>query len=229
MRIAVLEDDEIQSELYKLWLEKGNDCSFFASVADFLAGLQVSKFDLLLVDLGLPDGSGEEAVAWVRERLGWKIPLIVVTGRDSEREVVRTLKLGADDYVIKPPKPAELLARIEGLARRNGPAQPRLLALGHYTIDLDNREIRAGSEPVELTQKEFELACYLLRNPGRLLSRAHLLQAIWGAQAGTDARTVDAHVSRVRRKLRINPDAGWTVTSVYGLGYRVERVHPAAR
>ncbi len=224
MRIAVLEDDDVQTALYRLWLGNDHDCQYYPSLGDFLPALSAGKFDLLLVDLGLPDGSGELAVTWVRENLGWALPLIVVTARDSEEEVVKTLRLGADDYVIKPPKPAELLARIDALARRHGAPQLRRLELGHYTIDFDNHEISFQGEVADLTQKEFELACYLFRNPGRLLSRVHLLDAIWGVQADIDTRTVDTHVSRVRRKLNIGPETGWVISAVYGQGYRVERL-----
>lgn len=227
MRIGVLEDDATQLDLYKLWLSTAQHlCVFYSTVADFLAALKTEKFDLLLIDMSLPDGTGDEALTWVRDNLGWSIPIIVVTARDAEADVVSTLRLGADDYVVKPPKYFELVARIEVMGRRNKVAQQQVLKLGVYEIHQENREILLSGKSIELTQKEYEVACYLFQNPGRLLSRVHLLEVIWGLQAEIDTRTVDTHVSRLRRKLNIYPENGWEIISVYGYGYRVEMVEP---
>lgn len=229
MRIGVLEDDASQLELYKLWFETAqHQPVFYEKVAQFIAALQNEKFDLLLIDRLLPDGNGETALKWVRDNLGWDLPVIFVTANDVEADVVSALRLGANDYVIKPPKYFELLARIEGLARRSKSAAPESLKLGAYEINQQNREILLAGKAVELTQKEYELACYMFRNPGRLLSRVHLLEMIWGLHVEIDTRTVDTHVSRLRRKLKIAPGNGWEVISVYGYGYRMEQVKPKA-
>lgn len=228
MRIGVLEDDVTQLELYKLWLSTAqHQCQFYSTVADFLAAFKSEKFDLLIIDMSLPDGTGDKVLIWVRENLGWDIPIIVVTARDAESDVVSTLRLGADDYVVKPPKYFELIARIEALGRRNKAVQQQVIKLGVYEIHRDNREILMAGKAIELTQKEYEVACYLFQNPGRLLSRVHLLEVIWGLQAEIDTRTVDTHVSRLRRKLNIYPENGWEIISVYGYGYRVEIVAKA--
>lgn len=228
MRIGVLEDDATQTELYKLWLPTvHHHCAYHATVADFMAALKMEKFDLLLIDMSLPDGSGGEVVRWVRQNLGWHVPIIVVTARDAESDVVNTLRLGADDYVLKPPKYFELIARIEALGRRTRSQQQRILTLGNYQIDQDNREIMLSGKPVVLTQKEYEVACYLFLNPGRLLSRVHLLEAVWGLQAEINTRTVDTHVSRLRRKLNIYPENGWQIIPIYGYGYRIDAVDKA--
>lgn len=99
---------------------------------------------------------------------------------------------------------------------------PSQLKLGAYEINQQDREIRLNGKAVELTQKEYELACYLFQNPARLLSRVHLLEALWGLQAEIDTRTVDTHVSRLRHKLKIVPENGWEIISIYGYGYRME-------
>lgn len=225
MHIGVLEDDATQLELYKLWLSSAqHQALFYSTVANFLASFKTEKFDLLIVDMSLPDGSGDKVLTWVRENLGWDLPIIVVTARDAEADVVSTLRLGADDYVIKPPKSFELVARIEALGRRNKAAQPQVIKRGVYEIHSENREILLAGKAIELTQKEYDVACYLFQNPGRLLSRVHLLEVIWGLQADIDTRTVDTHVSRLRRKLSIYPDQGWEIISVYGYGYRMEVV-----
>ena len=230
MRIAVLEDDATQVELYRLWFSTAqHQCSFFGSIAEFIAALRNERFDLLLVDWVLPDGTGDQALRWIRETLGWEIPVICVTLRDAEQDIVAALRQGAADYLVQPPKYFDLLARIESLARRSRGTQLPVLRLGTYEINQENREILMAGKPVELTQKEYELACYLFQNPGRLLSRVHLLEAIWGLHAEIDTRTVDTHVSRIRRKLRIYAENGWEIISVYGYGYRLESASVTAK
>jgi two-component system response regulator RegX3 len=229
MRIGILEDDSNQIDLYQLWLSTVQHQSVcYNTVAEFTAALRTVRFDLLLIDRELPDGNGETALTWVRENLGWDIPVIFVTADHTESSIVSALRLGADDYVTKPPKYFELIARIDGLLRRSKAAPIGELKLGAYEIDLQNREIRVGGKAIELTQKEYELATYMFQHPGRLLSRVHLLDAIWGLQAEIDTRTVDTHVSRLRRKLNIGPANGWEIVSIYGYGYRMETITPSA-
>jgi two-component system response regulator RegX3 len=225
VRIGILEDDSMQIELYKLWLATAqHQFTFYSTIADFLTGLRNEKFDLLLVDRVLPDGNGEIALKWVRDNLGWDLPVIFVTADHNEADIVSVLRLGADDYITKPPNYFELIARIDGWARRAKTPALSTLKYGAYDIALANREILLGGKAIELTQKEYELATYMFQHPGRLLSRVHLLEAIWGLQAEIDTRTVDTHVSRLRRKLLIQAENGWEIISIYGYGYRMEAV-----
>lgn len=227
MHIGVLEDDTTQIELYKLWFSTAqHQGSFYSTIASFSKALQSEKFDLLLVDMGLPDGDGVTVLEWVRKNIGWDLPVICVTARDSEADVVGALRAGADDYVVKPPKYFELMARAEALTRRNKSARLPVLNLGKYEIDQENRTLSFNGAPVELTQKEYEVAAYLFQHPSKLMSRSHLLDEIWGVQADVDTRTVDTHVSRLRRKLHIYPENGWEIISVYGYGYRIEPFKP---
>lgn len=224
MQIAILEDDDALIELYKIWFSMARyECAFYRTVAEFLTALRKERFELLLIDMSLPDGSGADVLKWVREKLGWDLPVIFVTSHDTETEVVNTLRLGADDYVIKPPKYLELIARIEVLARRKKIMTQPNLRFGDYEIDQSKRVIMFSGSPIELTQKEYELACYLFQNVGRLLSRNHLLDIIWGQQAEIDTRTIDTHVSRLRKKLQLYPENGWEIIPIYGYGYRVEQ------
>ena len=227
MRIGILEDDLAQQELYQLWLGSAqHSCKCYGTAKAFLEALAHEQFDLLLLDWNLPDSSGQLALTWIRENIGWSLPVIFVTARNAEIDIVNALRSGADDYLVKPAKCMELLARIESLGRRIKP--PTIIQIGVYEINQDLRQIRLHGKEVELTQKEFELAGYLFQHHGKLLSRVHLLEKLWGLNANVDTRTVDTHISRIRRKLQIAPENGWQIIPVYGYGYRIERVEPHA-
>ena len=131
------------------------------------------------------------------------------------------LRLGADDYVVKPPKGLELLARIEALARRARIGRAVPLKAGRFEVDLARRAVLLDGREIVLTLKEFDLASHLFRNPGTLVTRAQLLEAVWSVGPQLDTRTVDTHASRVRRKLGLDGSRGWMLQSVYGYGYRL--------
>jgi DNA-binding response OmpR family regulator len=223
MHIGILEDEITQQEMYRLWFTAdgfNSDC--FDTVQKFTEALETRKYDILIIDWMVPDGNGIDVLAWVRKNIGWDIPVIFITAKDAELDIVSALKAGADDYVVKPPKYHELMARIESLARRSKPAQ--VLNFGDYRVDRDRRCIEVDGKAVELTQKEFELVCHMFQSPGVLLSRVSLLEKLWGLNADVDTRTIDTHVSRIRRKLDIGPKHGWQIFPVYGWGYRIEKV-----
>lgn len=229
MRFAILEDSRSQALLLKTMVEElGHEGTVFASALEFRRGLEAQQFDLLLMDWILPDGSGDELLGWVRERFGWSIPVIFVTARVAEGDVAAMLRLGADDYVCKPIRYVELSARIEALIRRralsgHGVREPVSLAVGNLTLDPAARSALVDGRTVALTGKEFDLALLLLRNLGTLFNRQTLLEKVWEVDAEIDTRTVDTHVSRLRRKLGLEPVNGWLLTTVYGHGYRLER------
>jgi len=228
MYIGIAEDDPDQAALIALWLEgAGHATRAFGSVADTLDALKKERFELLVFDWMLPDGTGAELLKWTRDNLGWDIPVLVLTSRDDEATVVAALQAGADDYVVKPPKPLELMARVAALARRVRSGGLPVLRLGAFEIDIQRQRLTLDGEPVVLTQKEFDLSAYLFQSPGKLLSRDHLLNKIWGINADVDTRTVDTHVSRLRKKLGLDGSKGWKLVPVYGVGYRFERIDAA--
>jgi two-component system, OmpR family, response regulator RegX3 len=225
MHIGIAEDDVDQLALLQLWLEGAeHSVRGFGTVAGYIEALKRERFDLLLIDWMLPDGTGGELLQWVRGNLGWELPVLVVTARDDEETVVAALQAGADDYVVKPPKPAELQARVAALGRRVRSGGLPLLRLGAFELDIPRQRLSMDGEALALTQKEFDLSAYLFQNPGKLLSRDHLLNKIWGIHADVDTRTVDTHISRLRKKLGLDGSKGWKLVPVYGVGYRFERV-----
>ena len=225
MHIAILEDDPVQRELLMLLVQQGHHtCKGFETAAMFQAGVQAETFDVALIDWMLPDGNGGEVLQWVRKTIGWQLPCIVITAREEEPVTVAALEAGADDYVVKPAKPLELPARIAAASRRARPGQLPVLRAGEYEIDIARQRLAMAGQSMDLTQKEFDLAVCLFQNMGKLLSRDFLLDKVWGVSAEVDARTVDTHVSRLRRKLKLDGTHGWKMVSVYGFGYRFERV-----
>ncbi len=229
MHIGIAEDDPDQQALLRLWLESAqHSVATFGTVAQYIEALKRERFDMLLIDWMLPDGTGADLLQWARGNLGWETPILVLTARDDEQTVVEALQAGADDYVVKPPKPAELLARVAALGRRVRANALPVLRLGAFEIDIQRQRLSIDGDPVMLTQKEFDLSAYLFQNPGKLLSRDHLLNKIWGLNAEVDTRTVDTHVSRLRKKLGLDGSKGWKLVPVYGVGYRFERIDTAA-
>jgi two-component system response regulator RegX3 len=225
MHIALVEDDVEQRNLLGLWLTSGSHTVVPSDTsAAFIEALKCERFDLLIVDWVLPDGTGGDVLRWVRGNLDSRLPIIVVTSRDDEATVVSALRFGADDYVVKPAKPMELLARIDAVSRRANPGGLPPLRMGNYEIDVAQHRLCMDRIPVTMTQKEFELSVYFFQNPGKLLSRDHLLNMVWGLNVEVDTRTVDTHVSRLRKKLILDGSKGWKLVPVYGYGYRLDRV-----
>ena len=227
MRIAYLEDDRAQAEQVQQWLEEGGHaCVFCERAADFLPLLRRESFDVLILDWEVPDRSGFEVLETLRES-GNDHPILFATHRDDEASIVGALEKGADDYMVKPIRRAELLARLNAVVRRAGGgdrAVPVHQQVGPWEIDRDRREIRMNGEAARLTDKDFELASYLFLNEGKLLSRAHLLERVWGIVSSIESRTVDVHISRIRRSLGIRPENGYRIRTIYQHGYRLEAV-----
>ena len=229
MRIAIVEDDLSQSDLIRVWLAgAGHSCHVFARGREFMRVMARDSFDVLLLDWELPDVNGDAILAWVRANIRDSIPILFTTARDAEADIVRALRAGADDYLVKPLRKQELLARVEALGRRARP-QPRVssaLRVAEFDIDLDRRVVQRHGAAVDLTQKDFDLAVFMFRNVGNLVSRGHILESVWGRSSDLNTRTVDTHVSRLRSKLGLVPEHGWKLTAVYQHGYRLEQVEP---
>lgn len=230
MRVVVLEDDQAQLDLTRQTLEgMGHDFHGYTDGKTLLRALRRETFDLLILDWQLPDISGIEVMRWARENLEERIPILFVTNRSAEADVIEGLSAGADDFMIKPIRVGELTARVNALLRRAYHQK----ATGEFVIerfrfDPATAQIHNGEQTVVLKQKEFDLAVFLFQNIGRLLSRKHLLEAVWGIEAEVSSRSLDTHVSRLRSKLGLVPENGYRLAAIYSVGYRLEIVNPAS-
>lgn len=231
MRIALLEDDGLLAKMLQTWLtDVGHDCQIFGEGKQLIRRLNRDTFDLIIIDWMLPDVDGIYVLRWIREHIDWQIPVLFVTGKDEESDIVQALNGGADDYMTKPVKHLELLARIKAIGRRSlhQDNEQRVLEFGAYTIDLTKHKVYLDDAPIDLTQKEFDLVLFLFRSEGRVLSRGHILESVWGQSPDLNTRTVDTHVSRIRNKMDLKPEHGWQLKAIYQHGYRLERYDSAA-
>ena len=243
MRIGLLEDDLNQIELISLWAREAGDLlQSYTTGKSFREAMNQQNFDLLVLDWHLPDTTGIDELDWLRSEQASNTPVIFITSRDSEESVVEALDHGADDYMVKPVTKGVTLARIKALQRRNligdlansatnltdnkDVQQSDVEVFEPYRVNESERSISLNDEVVKMTNKEFELAVYLFRSEGCLVSRDTLMEVIWGTRADLNTRTVDTHVSRIRSKLGINPAVGWQLSSIYQRGYRLFRVSP---
>lgn len=226
LSIAYLEDDPAQAELISSWFEEaGINCKTCPLGGEFMQALQKRNFDLLLLDWELPDMSGLEVLQQLRNELKLDTPVIFITQRDSEKDIVTALENGADDYLNKPVRKKELIARVNAAYRRIKPLRESAsFSMAPFRIDQSKGEIYRDAEAVSLTSKDYALALYLFQNLGRLLSRDEILEEVWGICGSLDTRTVDVHISRIRKALPLNIDTGFKIKTVYHRGYRLEKI-----
>lgn len=218
--IIIVDDDENIRELLELYLNNaGFDTCCCCDAKEAIERLEAGKFDLALLDVMLPDTKGFELCRSVKER--YDIPVIMVTARDMLRDKIQGFNSGADDYIVKPFEPAEVIARINARLRKPKKAQVSSLSIGDITVDIDTYVVRKNGEPVELKPKEIQLLHYLLLNRDIVLSRETLLQRVWNYDFAGDTRTVDVHINTLRQKL-VDEKSGWDIKTVWGVGYKLE-------
>jgi len=173
------------------------------AVGTAMSGIEAAvsgRFDVVVLDLGLPDLDGAEALRMIRSVAD--VPVVVATARDDESEIVRLLDAGADDYVVKPYSAEHLEARLRAVLRRSGSEpQQRTMIVGEIVVDLDAQEAQFQDQPLDLTAREFELLVYLVERPGRMVSKRQLLAEVWHQPYGGADKTVDVHLSWLRKKL----------------------------
>lgn len=245
MRIAILEDDPNEAALaHHILLSAGHSCSLYVTGAALIEALRDQQFDLLLLDWMLPDMTGHEVVNWVRSNLNQQVLVLFLSNRSLEENIVLGLMAGGDDYMVKPARRAELLARVHALSRRlqvaapatvapgGAAAQPAavssapvvvdLLELGPYRLNRILKQAHLRGQPVELKPKEFDIAFILFRELGGIVGRDKLIDEVWGRDLVTTSRTLDTHMSNVRSKLALRPENQVKLTTIYTLGYRLD-------
>lgn len=225
----MLDNDRSQMDLVcQVLTSAGHSCHAFDSGKEMLNQLRRESYDMLVIHWQVPDVSGAEVLRWARERLPANLPVLFMTNSSGEDDIVAGLAAGADDYMIKPIRRGELVARVQALLRRAYPTQnaAEQIQFGHYVFETRTGRLMMKGIPVELTQKEFDLALLFFRNIGRPLSRAYILEAVWARDVEVPSRTMDTHVSRVRSKLQLRPEHGFRLAPVYSYGYRLEQMPP---
>lgn len=224
--VALVEDDPVHATIYSGWLEQaGHRVSVYVSATEFRRRLGAESVDALLLDWTLPDATGLEVLDWLKHSPHATLPVIFVTGNDDEAAVVAALRAGAEDYVAKPARMNELLARVESVLRRAGFTHTTtpVIDAPPFRLEPVQRRLYLHGELQETTDREFELLAFLFRRAGRIVSRESLLAEVWNLSADVPTRTIDTHVSRLRKKLGLNGENGWRLAGVYQHGYRLER------
>ena len=224
MKTVLVVDDE--AKILRLARDYLEHAGFAVSTADAgkaaLATARGAKPDLIVLDLGLPDLDGLDVIRALRKESN--VPIIVLTARGDESDKLVGLELGADDYLTKPFSPKELVARVRAVLRRtenalSGPAS-EVIRTAELTLDVPRMRVTLDQRPVELTPTEFQLLAALARQPGRIFTRAQLLDAVHGITFESYERAIDAHIKNIRRKLEPNPREPRYVLTVYGVGYK---------
>ncbi|MFT2753600.1 response regulator transcription factor [Clavibacter sp. Sh2088] len=222
-RILIVEDDALQSELVRRYLDReGHDVKVLADGAEALVEIRRSPPDLLVLDVMLPGADGLTVCRTLRAEQH-DLPILMLTARSTENDLLIGLELGADDYLAKPYSPRELVARVRALLRRARRAAPSSSAIvaGDLEIDPDRRHAAVAGRPVDLTRAEFDLLEEFASHPGIVLSRARLLERLHGTDRWVGGRTIDTHVKNLRTKIEDDPQNPTRILTVYGVGYRL--------
>ena len=217
--MLVVDDDNALAEMLGIVLRgEGFEPTFCGDGAGALEAFRAARPDLVLLDVMLPGRDGIEVCRQIRAESG--VPIIMLTAKTDTVDVVLGLESGADDYVVKPFKPKELVARVRTRRRRSEEPAPELLTIGDVTIDVAGHAVRRGDQPIALTPLEFDLLVALARKPWQVFTREVLLEQVWGYRHAADTRLVNVHVQRLRSKIEKDPERPEIVVTVRGVGYK---------
>ena len=225
-RVLIVDDEPQVREVLKLYLgREGFRVDTAIDGAGAFDAFDAHPPDLILLDLMLPKIDGLEVFKRLRAKRA--VPIIMLTAKGDEVDRVLGLELGADDYIVKPFSPREVVARVKNVLRRTSlpldDAAPHALTYGALRIDPRTRGVQVGQNKVELTAKEFDLLYFLAKHPGQVFTRAQLLDQVWGYEFYGDASTVTVHMRRVREKIELNPAEPLYLITVWGTGYKFEK------
>ena len=231
MRIAILDDEPKELELLRRALESHTlpdrsapICVVFSNSPELLRRLRRETFDLIILDWQVTQISGFQLLQWIKEHLDPAPPVIMLTSRTAEHDVVKALNAGADEYIGKPFRPAELIARLGNVLRQRTVKKidETVLVFGNIQFDTQEKVASVNGVPVPLTLREFNLALLMFEGQGRPLSRSYLYEHLWTRDEGFCSRTLDTHIYRIRSKLKLISEHGWVLSTVYGYGYRLD-------
>ena len=218
-RVLVVDDDTALAEMLGIVLRgEGFDTSFCADGSLALEAFRSSRPDLVLLDVMLPGRDGIEVCRQIRAESG--VPIVMLTAKTDTVDVVLGLESGADDYVVKPFKPKELVARVRARLRRTDDPAPEVLEIGDLSIDVAGHAVRRDGQVIGLTPLEFDLLVALARKPWQVFTREVLLEQVWGYRHAADTRLVNVHVQRLRSKVERDPERPEIVVTVRGVGYK---------
>lgn len=223
--VLIVDDEENMRTLMEMYLlNSGYHCLQAPDGKQAISLLEKHEVDLILLDIMMPGDNGFTVCEKIHQK--WDLPVIFVSAKGAEWDKVKGLKLGADDFVVKPFHPGELVARVEAVLRRSGKKQQReneTLSLGKIKMNLRSRTASIGGNAVNLTLKEYELLIYLITNKKQALSREQLLAHVWGVSYEGSLRTVDTHIKTLRMKLK----SADYIQTVWGIGYKIEEEYEA--
>ncbi len=215
----MVDDDTALAEMLGIVLRgEGFDTSFCADGGQALEAFRASRPDLVLLDVMLPGRDGIEVCRQIRAESG--VPIVMLTAKTDTIDVVIGLESGADDYVVKPFKPKELVARVRARLRRTDEPAPEVIEIGDLTIDVAGHSVRRDGQVIPLTPLEFDLLVALARKPWQVFTREVLLEQVWGYRHAADTRLVNVHVQRLRSKVERDPERPEIVVTVRGVGYK---------
>ena len=218
-RVLVVDDDPALAEMLGIVLRsEGFLPSFVADGERALAAFREARPDIVLLDLMLPGMSGIDVCRAIRAEAG--VPIVMLTAKSDTVDVVLGLECGADDYIVKPFKSKELIARVRARLRRTDDPAPEMLQIVDVSIDVAGHSVKRGGEQVNLTPLEFDLLVALARKPRQVFTREVLLEQVWGYRHAADTRLVNVHVQRLRAKIEKDPEHPEIVVTVRGVGYK---------
>lgn len=218
-RVLVVDDDSALAEMLGIVLRsEGFEASFVGDGARALEAFRETRPDVVLLDLMLPGMSGIDVCRAIRAESG--VPIVMLTAKTDTVDVVLGLESGADDYVVKPFKPKELVARVRARVRRSDDAGDESITIADLAIDVPGHNVTRGDEPINLTPLEFDLLLALARKPRQVFTREVLLEQVWGYRHAADTRLVNVHVQRLRSKIEHDPENPTIVMTVRGVGYK---------
>jgi DNA-binding response OmpR family regulator len=238
MRIAVLDDEPLELSRIRETLLSALPADgqpphlyMFSDSSTLMRQLKRETFDLLILDWQVPQISGFQVLEWAHEHLSPPPAVIMLTAHNAESDTVQALNAGASDYICKPYRPAEFIARVRNVLRHrlpNNSESPKHLAFGRIVFDIAEASLFLDGRPVSLTPREYQLALLLFKNQERPLSRQYLYEHLWPREKEFVSRSLDTHVYRLRSKLQLTAEYGWTLSTIYGYGYRLSSIESLA-